>query len=113
MSIFACIDGDSHQYQVHPQLKVYALQDVGFTKSKQGNFTWEYPLSGASPYVATYNLKVKIKSDLKSLSLSVTDQSGLHKVNLFKLADNQELLSQYQYVMDDLVQRAILQRVES
>lgn len=111
MPMLAQVTGDSDQYQVHPQIKVYALQDIGFTKSSQGNFSWEQPLSASSPYQAAYVLKVKIKQDLKTLNLAVTDSSGLQKINIFKLQNNEELLEQYHYALDNLIQRQIIQKV--
>ncbi|UQS83776.1 DUF1831 domain-containing protein [Bombilactobacillus thymidiniphilus] len=106
------INGDLTRYQINPEIKVYSLIDVGFTKSKQGNFNWEQPLSDYSPYDASYLLKVKVMQDLKNLKMAVTDQSGLHQINIFKLPHNETVIEQLHYALDTLLQRDILKIVE-
>ncbi|AXX64635.1 cysteine desulfurase [Bombilactobacillus bombi] len=108
MATTATVLGDNHRYQINPKIKVYSLTDVGFQQTKLGNFHLEQPISGNSPYVESYKLKIKIMQNLKDLRIDTTDNSGMHVINIFKLKDNQEVIEQYNYAIKNLLDREIL-----
>lgn len=102
------INGDQRKFTLSPDLKLYALIDAGFVKTTKGNFNYEHPLYNESPYDAPTKLKMTIDKDLKRLTMVVTDQNGLKKVNIFKnkqLAPTVELLN---YILKDLEERNII-----
>ncbi|MBA1434340.1 cysteine desulfurase [Bombilactobacillus bombi] len=111
MAAVAGVQGDKQKYRINPQIKVYSLTDVGFQQSRNGNFRLEQPISGNSPYEESYKLKIKIMKDLKNLSMDTTDDSGMHVINIFKLKDNQEVIKQYNYAIQNLIERQILAAV--
>lgn len=102
------INGDQRKFTLSPDLKLYALIDAGFVKTTKGNFNYEHPLYNESPYDAPTKLKMTIDKDLKRLTMVVTDQNGLKKVNIFEnkqLAPTVELLN---YILKDLEERNII-----
>lgn len=102
------INGDKRKFTLNPDIKLYALIDAGFTKTKRENYNYEHPLYNDSPYNAPTKLKMTINKDLSNLTMVVTDRSGLQKVNIFKnkqLAPTVELLN---YILKDLEERNIL-----
>lgn len=102
------INGDQRKFTLSPDLKLYALIDAGFVKTTKGNFNYEHPLYNESPYDAPTKLKMTIDKDLKRLTMVVTDQNGLKKVDIFKnkqLAPTVELLN---YILKDLEERNII-----
>jgi hypothetical protein len=108
MANIAIINGDNRKFTLSPDLKLYALMDVGFVKTKRGNFNYEHPLYNDSPYNAPTKLKMTIDKDMLRLTMVVTDRNGLKKVNIFKnkqLAPTVELLN---YIIKDLEERKII-----
>ncbi|RMC25118.1 MULTISPECIES: DUF1831 domain-containing protein [unclassified Lactobacillus] len=108
MANIAIINGDNRKFTLSPDLKLYALIDVGFVKTKRGNFNYEHPLYNDSPYNAPTKLKMTIDKDMMHLTMVVTDRNGLKKVNIFKnkqLAPTVELLN---YILKDLEERKII-----
>lgn len=102
------INGDKRKFTLSPDIKLYALIDAGFVKTKRGNYNYEHPLYNDSPYDAPTKLKMTIDKDLNHLTMVVTDRNGLQKVNIFKnkqLAQTVELLD---YILKDLEERNIL-----
>lgn len=100
--------GDSRQFALSDQIKTYALRDVGFVKTKRGKFQLLRPLNGDSPYAANFFLKIVIGEKLDSLKMSVTDKSGLKSVNIFKDEKNVNVVEQFNYQIENLMERDIL-----
>lgn len=112
MANIVVINGDNRRFTLNPDLKLYALIDVGFVKTAKGNFNYEHPLYNDSPYNAPTKLKMTINKDLSNLTMVITDRNGLQKVNIFKnkaLAPTVELLD---FILKDLIERKILVQVE-
>lgn len=108
MATVATVSGDKQKYQISAAIKAYSLTDVGFQRSQNGNFLLEQPISGNSPYEESYKLKIRIMKDLKNLHMDTTDDSGMHVINIFQLKDNQEVIEQYNYAIQNLLDRDIL-----
>ena len=112
MSNIVKINGDTRKFALSPDLKLYSLTDVGFTKTRLGNFSYQHPLYNDSPYDAPTELKITINKDLDHLTMVVTDHNGLLRVNIFKnkqLAKTVELLD---YIIKDLKERKIIVEVK-
>ncbi|KRM72525.1 DUF1831 domain-containing protein [Lacticaseibacillus brantae] len=102
--------GDKNTYGISPEIKRYTLMDLGFTQTKNGNFQLERSLDPNSPFTAANKLKVTFSKDLSAFQMSVTTANGLKAINIFtdsKLAENVE---QYQYLVDNLIERNVLQK---
>ncbi|BDR58238.1 cysteine desulfurase [Xylocopilactobacillus apicola] len=102
------IKGDSQTYRVNQNVKRYSLTDVGFAKTKRGNFILQRSLDPMDPYNAKKKLKISIDGDLKLLDMSTTDASGLRTIDIFKNGGNQEAIDQYHFIIKNLLDREIL-----
>lgn len=107
------LPGDEHTYAISPDIKRYSLIDVGFIATKAGNFALERNLSGSSPYEKGFKLKITVSKDLTGFKLATTTANGLQAVNIFKDPSKADNVTQYNFIMDNLVSRDILVRVDS
>lgn len=102
------INGDKRKFTLSPDLKLYALIDVGFVKTHKGNFTYEHPLYNESPYDAPTKLKMTINKEMTHLTMVVTDKNGLQKVNIFKNKQLAQTVDLLDYILKDLEERKII-----
>ncbi|MFD1483741.1 DUF1831 domain-containing protein [Lacticaseibacillus baoqingensis] len=103
--------GDPKTYQVSPQVKRYTLMDLGFIKTKNGNFQLERSLDPNSPFTAANKLKVTFKADLSAFQMDVTTGNGLKALNIFKNPQNADNVVQYNYIIAELIERQVLAAV--
>ncbi|MDO1605282.1 cysteine desulfurase [Lactobacillus sp. YT155] len=103
------VTGDKQSYKISDKIKKYTLKDVGFTETNNGNFVFDRPI-GDSPYDANFRLKISISKDFDKLRMSVTDMSGLTNIDISKLKDSEQMVELYQYILDDFVNREILEK---
>ncbi|MFD1418738.1 hypothetical protein [Companilactobacillus keshanensis] len=108
MSTKAQVLGDKDFYEINPEIKKYALLDVGFQETKQGNFRLERPINGNSPYDARYVLKITINKDFSNFKMATTDKSGLHNLNIFKSKNTDQEVEDFRYLMNFLIEKNIL-----
>lgn len=104
----AQVQGDQEIYELNPDIKKYSLMDAGFMESNKGSFRLEHPINGSSPYAARYYLRATVSKDLDSLKLAITDKSGLHNINMFKVKNIDEEVSDYRYLMNFLKEKNVL-----
>lgn len=106
--------GSSVTYQVSPNIKRYALRDVGFIETKQGNFQLQRPLDPTPQMKTGLVLKVTISKDLKQLKMSIVGQNGMKAMDIFKdESERADMIRQkYQFYMNTLLQRECLQIVD-
>lgn len=108
----AKVTGDSVSYKLAKEIKRYALMDVGFQETRNGNFQFDRSLSTEGPYSPSFRLKISIAKDFSGLQMTVTDVSGLRSVNIFQKQETQGAVEQYHFIIDNLIQRDILAAVE-
>ncbi len=108
----AKITGDSHTYVLSDQVKKYTLKDLGFVETKVGNYALERSLDPNSPYNAGYKFKMMISKGLDGYRMSVTTGNGLQKANIFKSAATKESVEQYNFLMNSLLDRDVLKRLD-
>ena len=104
------LDNCKDTYQLSDSIKKYTLMDTTFIKNNVGNYELTrvletVPNSGEGPL-----LKIIIKADLSGFKLSVTDQSGLRHVNIFKSDDNQMVQEKFYFQMNALVDRGVFKK---
>ncbi|MGX6429064.1 DUF1831 domain-containing protein [Levilactobacillus yonginensis] len=104
------VDGDKDTYELHPNVKPYALKDVGFQVSNAGNYTLERSVDPTSPYNKNQMLKVIVAKDLSGFKMSTTNASGNARVNIFKGAHAEGNVEQYHFILQNLIDREILQK---
>lgn len=107
--------GSSVQYGIDPDIKKYALRDMGFIETKQGNFQWIRPLDPTPQIETGYKFKLTISKDLKGLKMSIVTRDGLSSVDIFhsKREDADMIQEKFQFYMNHLLHRHILTVVES
>lgn len=100
--------GDPQTYAISPEIKRYTLMDLGFIKTKNGNFQLERSLDPNSPFTAANKLRMAVNADLSGFSLSTTTSNGLKAVNIFKDASSADNVEQYNYIIAELIERGVL-----
>lgn len=102
------LKGDRHHYQISPELKLFTLSDLGFTKTRNGNFETKLSLDPNSPYLKkSLKLKVMINQDLTTFKMAIVDGSELKAVDIFstdKFASERE---QFDFVMNNFILRKV------
>ncbi|GAF39033.1 hypothetical protein FC83_GL002505 [Agrilactobacillus composti DSM 18527 = JCM 14202] len=105
----ASVLGAPKNYVLSPEVKRYTLRDVGFRETRNGNFQLDQPLNGESPYAAGFKLKMTVAKDLQKFKMSVTDDSGLHPLNIFKAPDKTgAIIEQFNFVIQNLIDRQVI-----
>ncbi|MDR1605541.1 MAG: DUF1831 domain-containing protein [Streptococcaceae bacterium] len=101
------LEDSRYTYKLSPNIKKYTLLDTTFIKNRIGNYELtrvleNVPNSGEGPM-----LKITVKADLTGFKLSITDQSGLKNINIFKSEATQILQEKFYFQLDALVDRDI------
>ncbi|GEO68572.1 DUF1831 domain-containing protein [Levilactobacillus acidifarinae] len=104
------IDGDTDVYELDPNIKAYALKDVGFQVSNAGNYTLERSVDPTSPYNRNQMLKITIAKDLSGFKMATTNASGNRRLNIFKGPHAEGNVEQYHFIMQNLIDREILRK---
>ncbi|KRN25555.1 DUF1831 domain-containing protein [Lacticaseibacillus camelliae] len=101
--------GDPKTYKISPQIKRYTLMDLGFVKTKNGNFQLERSLDPNSPFTQANKLKVTFKADLSGFQMGVTTANGLKAINIFKSDKTADNVEQYHFIIDNMIERQVLE----
>ena len=68
---------------------------------------FERSLDPTSPYKQGNKLRIIFAKDLSGFKMSVTTANGLKRVNIFNKENDQPLVEQYHYILDDMVTREV------
>ncbi|AWD62077.1 cysteine desulfurase [Limosilactobacillus reuteri] len=101
------ISGDKDKYTISPEIKKYALLDLGFEQTKRGNFEYLGSLDTDNPFKPVARLRILINSDLDGLKMETLSGNGLRKINIFNHQRAAEFVQQYHYILDEMVARQI------
>ncbi|KRM54757.1 DUF1831 domain-containing protein [Lacticaseibacillus sharpeae] len=104
--------GDSKTYKLSPNVKRYTLMDTGFMRTKNGGFQMERALDPNSPFTSANKLRITVSKDLDKFSMSVTTANGLRAVDIFKSDKTAANVEQYNYVLENLLERQVLAVVD-
>lgn len=106
--------GSPKNYKVSEQVKRYALRDVGFTTTKQGNFQFVRSLDPTPQMKTGLVLKITIHQSLEGLKISIVGQNGMKAMDIFKDdSDKGQMIRQkFDFYMNSLIQRHCLDVVE-
>ena len=96
----------------NPNIKKYALKDLTFSENKVGHYELSRLLEEVPNSGEGFLLKIVIHKDLTGFKLNITDQSGLRLVNIFKSSDYKILQDKFYFLMNSLVERQILTKIE-
>lgn len=104
--------GDEHYYRFNPALKKYALGDTGFVTNNAGAHVLQRALEPEKGIAHSIKLKVVIDKDLTGMKIKTVSPNGNSTVNIFKQAEqNANLIELYNFYLDELVQREIMERI--
>ncbi|WP_429971241.1 DUF1831 domain-containing protein [Fructilactobacillus sp. Tb1] len=106
------LKGDTQKYQLNPNLKLYTLSDLGFTKTRNGNFEYKRSLDPNSPYLKkSIKLKVMINADLKTFKMAVVDGSELKELDIFTTAKYEVEREQFDFIMNNFILRNVFIKI--
>ncbi|GEL38693.1 hypothetical protein FC12_GL002282 [Lacticaseibacillus paracasei subsp. tolerans DSM 20258] len=100
---------DPKTYQIGSTLKRFTLIDLGFVQTKNGNFQLQRSLDPNSPYTTANKLKMTVAKNLDKFQLDVTTGNGLKAINIFKTDATKENVEQYQYWINNLIERGVIE----
>ncbi|MCA9760437.1 MAG: DUF1831 domain-containing protein [Streptococcus sp.] len=94
-------------YHISPIVKKYTLRDNTFEVTKAGHYQLTRLLEEVPNSNQGFLLKIIINQDLQGFKINITDQFGLHLVNIFKAENNKVIQEKFYFLMDSLVDRDI------
>jgi hypothetical protein len=104
------IPGDDTVYSISKNLKRYPLIDLGFEQTRQGNFKYTGSLDRTNPFKPAAKLQLIINGDLTGFKMATVSTDGLRKINIFTGPRSEEFVTQYYFILDEMVAREILVR---
>ena len=102
------LDDCKYSYSLAPTVKKYLLKDTTFMETKIGNFEFKRLLEETPNSGHGFLLKIIVNPDLTGFKMSITDQSGLRSVNIFKNA-SPVIQEKFYFQMKALVDRGVFQ----
>lgn len=102
--------GDSDVYSVSSDIKEYTLLDLGFEKTKRGNFKYTGSLDRENPFKPFARLQIIFNSDLSGFKMDTVNTTGFAKVNIFKQERSDEFITQLHFILDEMVERGIFDK---
>lgn len=100
--------GDDVTYKINPNLKKYALTDVGFVKNNAGAYVMQRALEPDKGLENSIKLKLAINGSVDGFKMKVVNPSGNTNINIFKSNDQANLVELLTYYLNELVNRDIL-----
>lgn len=105
------IPGDIDAYKISEGIKKYTLIDLGFEESRRGNFLYSGSLDSNNPFKPMARLKITINPELSGFKMETVNTNGFAKVNIFKHPQHERLERQYHYILDEMVNRHVFDKV--
>lgn len=99
-----------YSYSISAKIKKYTLRDTTFTETKLGHYELQRLLEEVPNSNLGFPLKIIVNKELTGFKLTITDQSGLRPVNIFKSSDHKILQDKFYFLMDSLVERGIFDK---
>lgn len=101
------LPGDDATYAISPEIKPYTLLDLGFEKTRRGNYKYTGSLDRQNPFKPAARLTITVNGDLTGFKMATVNATGLNQVNIFKHARSEEFTLQYHFILDEMVERGI------
>lgn len=102
------IPGDKVTYSISPDIKKYALLDLGFEETKRGNFEYKGSLDTDNPFKPVARLRILVDADLDGFKMETVSGNGMRKVNIFNHQRSAEFVEQYHYILKAMLDRDVL-----
>jgi hypothetical protein len=104
------LPGDSDTYVISPEIKEYTLIDLGFDKTKRGNYRYLGSLDRKSPFKPFARLQITVNDDLTGFKMDTVNATGFSKVNIFKQQRKDEFITQLHFILNEMVERGIFDK---
>lgn len=102
------VPGDKNTYVFNPNMRKYALTDLGFVPNNAGTYVMERALQPMKGLQASIKLKVMVDKNLSGIKIKTMNPAGNDRVDIFKNSDNEEMVELYNYYLNELVSRDII-----
>lgn len=104
------LTGDSDTYAISDQIKEYTLLDLGFEKTKRGNYRYLGSLDRKSPFKPFARLQITVNDDLSGFKMDTVNSTGFAKVNIFNQPRRDEFVTQLHFILNEMVDRGIFDK---
>lgn len=101
------LTGDTITYRISPEIKEYTLIDLGFEKTRRGNYKYAGSLDRQSPFKPQARLLITVNEDMSGFKIDTVNTNGLAHVNIFKAARHEEFVTQLRFILNEMVERGI------
>lgn len=105
------VPGDQTTYAISPNIKKYSLIDLGFEQTRQGNYKYTGSLDRTNPFKPAAKLQITVNAELTGFKMDTVSANGLRKINIFTGPRSEEFVTQYHFILDEMVAREILTKV--
>ena len=102
------VPGDQTTYSLSPEVKRYALIDLGFEETKRGNFEYKGSLDTDNPFKPVARLRILINADLTGFKMETVTGNGARKINIFNHQRSAEFVEQYHFILDEMLKRNVI-----
>lgn len=102
------VPGDKHTYVFNPNVRKYALTDLGFITNNAGTYVMERALQPMKGLQSAIKLKVMVDKDLTGIKIKTMNPAGTDHVNIFTNSDSEEMVELYNYYLNELVARDVI-----
>ncbi|MCW0952635.1 DUF1831 domain-containing protein [Weissella ceti] len=106
------VPGDKQTYIFNPNMRKYALTDLGFITNNAGTYVMERALQPMKGLQASIKLKVMVDKNLTGIKIKTMNPAGNDRVDIFKNPDNAEMVELYNYYLNELVSRDVIKIAE-
>lgn len=104
------LNGDTDTYTISPAIKEYTLLDLGFEKTKRGNYRYLGSLDRKSPFKPFARLQITVNDDLSGFKMDTVNSTGFSKVNIFNQDRKDEFVTQLHFILNEMVERGIFDK---
>lgn len=104
------LPGDRDTYSISPEIKEYTLLDLGFEKTKRGNYRYLGSLDRKSPFKPFARLQITVNSDLTGFKMDTVNTNGFAKVNIFTQSRKDEFVTQLHFILNEMVERGVFEK---
>lgn len=104
------LPGDDVTYAISPDIKEYTLIDLGFEKTRRGNYKYSGSLDRQSPFKPMARLLITINGELTGFKIDTVNTNGLAQIDIFKAKRHEEFETQLRFILNEMVDRGIFKQ---
>ncbi|EHN59442.1 DUF1831 domain-containing protein [Oenococcus kitaharae] len=104
------VKGDQ-TYRISPSIKAFTLRDLGFFPNNAGALTKTTLLEPEKGTAGSRKLKLVFAKDVSGFKVSILTANEALNVDIFSNDQDQPLVEQYRYQIQQLIDRNVLETV--